>query len=382
MATFKQYTKKDGTKAWQFQAYLGVDEVTGKEVRTTRRGFKSKKEAHITLNKLLIDFEQNGLNKQKNLTFQQVYDLWVVNYEHTVKESTFVKTTEQYRNHILPTFGELKIEKISIAYAQKFANAKSKDFVHFREFISNASRIYDYAITLGYASDNPFKKITIPKRKESIDDEATVNFFTKQELEEFLSVVNKKDNQKMIAFFRTLAFSGMRVGELIALTWEDVNFKDKTIRISKTLARGKNNRLYVEQPKTKNSKRTIPMDQKTLDILKHWRSVQRKEFLISGYNTLKPNQLLFSNERNTFMQLSKPRKWMESIIKQNNLKRITIHGLRHTHASLLLEAESTIKDVQERLGHASIQITMDLYIHITEERKEKTALQFANYLGI
>ena len=122
------------------------------------------------------------------------------------------------------------------------------------------------------------------------------------------------------------------------------------IKINKTLARVKNRGLYVEQPKTKNSKRDIPVDEETMNILKKWRLEQRK--------------------------------WLEVIIKQNNLKRITIHGLRHTHASLLLEAGANIKDVQERLGHSSIQITMDLYIHIIDKRKEKTAAQFAKYIGI
>ncbi|MGM0168998.1 hypothetical protein IGI39_003314 [Enterococcus sp. AZ135] len=379
MATFKSYEKKNGEKAWMFRAYLGKDDATGKEIRTKRYGFKSKKEAQLALNKLKIEFEKDGLQKDIVITFQEAYDLWEVSYKNTVKESTYCKTKEMFELHILPVFKDYKVNKIPVSKAQSFANSKVTELVNYRKTISDASRIVKFAISLGYAEGNPFEKITMPKRKKALDDESIANFFTKQELEDFLAAVNKNGKQKMIAFFRTLAFSGMRVGELIALTWEDVNFKDKTIRISKTLTRGENNRLYVEQPKTKNSKRTIPMDQKTLDILKHWRSVQRKEFLISGYNTLKPNQLLFSNERNTFMQLSKPRKWMNSIIKQNNLKRITIHGLRHTHATMLLEAGVTVKDVQVRLGHASIQITMDTYLHITDKRTHETVDQLVEY---
>ena len=355
MATFEQYKKKNGEKAWKFQTYLGVDPLTGKQVRTTRRGFKTKKEAQLALTKLQLEYESNGLNKSKELTFQEVYDLWIVNYEQTVKESSFVKTKEQFANHILPAFGALKINKISIDIAQKFANEKVKRFVLYREFINNASRICDYAIKLGYLQDNPFKKITVPKRKVSVHEENTLNFFNKEELEIFLKSVEKK---------------------------KDIDFNDNYIKINKTLARGKNRRLYVEQPKTKNSKRDIPVDDETMNILKKWRLEQRKWLLTLGINTLSKNQLVFSNQKNEYLQLSKPRKWLEVIIKQNNLKRITIHGLRHTHASLLLEAGANIKDVQERLGHSSIQITMDLYIHITDKRKEKTAAQFAKYIGI
>lgn len=382
MATFEQYKKKNGEKLWMFQTYLGVDSLTGKQVRTTRRGFKTKKEAQLELTKVQLEYEKNGLNKSKELTFQEIYDLWIVNYEQTVKESSFVKTKEQFKNHILPAFGTFKINKISIDAAQKFANEKVKDFVLYREFINNASRICDYAIRLGYLQDNPFKKITVPKKKVSVQEEDTLNFFNKEELEVFLEAVEKKKDIRMYSFFRTLAFTGMRAGELLALTWKDIDFKDSYIQINKTLARGKNRRLYVEQPKTKNSKRKIPTDEKTLNILKKWRLEQRRWLLSLGINTLNKNQLVFSNERNEHLQLSKPRKWLEVIIKQNNLKRITIHGLRHTHASLLLESGANIKDVQERLGHASIQITMDLYIHITDKRKEETATQFAKYIDI
>ncbi|HGF7540205.1 TPA: tyrosine-type recombinase/integrase [Enterococcus hirae] len=382
MATFEQYKKKNGEKLWKFQTYLGVDPLTGKQVRTTRRGFKTKKEAQLALTKLQLEYESNGLNKSKELTFQEVYDLWIVNYEQTVKESSFVKTKEQFTNHILPAFGALKINKISIDIAQKFANEKVKKFVLYREFINNASRICDYAIKLGYLQDNPLKKITVPKRKVSVHEEDTLNFFSKEELEIFLKSVEKKKDIRMYSFFRTLSFTGMRVGELLALTWKDIDFNDNYIKINKTLTRGKNRRLYVEQPKTKNSKRDIPVDDETINILKKWRLEQRKWLLTLGINTLSKNQLVFSNQKNEYFQLSKPRKWLEVIIKQNNLKRITVHGLRHTHASLLLEAGANIKDVQERLGHSSIQITMDLYIHITDKRKEKTAAQFAKYIGI
>jgi integrase len=124
------------------------------------------------------------------------------------------------------------------------------------------------------------------------------------------------------------------------------------------------------------------MDGKTMDTLKQWRHSQRKWLLGYGHNTLKPKQLVFSNQDNEFLQLSKPRTWFKKIIRENDLKRITIHGLRHTHASLMLESGSTIKDIQERLGHASVEITSNLYIHITETRKDETAIKFANYVGI
>lgn len=124
------------------------------------------------------------------------------------------------------------------------------------------------------------------------------------------------------------------------------------------------------------------MDDKTLSILKRWQIEQKRFMLLLGHNVGQPKQLIFSNWDNTFIEFSQPRKWKNSIAKEANLPRITIHGFRHTHATMLLEAGATIKDVQMRLGHARIQITMDLYIHITDKRTRETVDQLVKYLDI
>ena len=97
-----------------------------------------------------------------------------------------------------------------------------------------------------------------------------------------------------------------------------------------------------------------------------------------GYNTMNDEQLVFSNIENSFLQVSKPRKWMLQTIQKNNLKEISIHGFRHTHATLLLEAGVSPKVISERLGHSSIQITLDLYSHVTEEMEREVPDIFAN----
>lgn len=379
MATFKQYTKKDGTKLWMFKTYLGTD-ANGKQITTTRRNFNTKKEAQLALSRLKVQFEKGEYNKPKEdrYTFNQVFEIWKNNYELTVKESTFVKVMSQYEFHILPIFGSKFIDDISVIDIQNYANDKVNNFVNYRNLITNISRIFDYAVNIGLIDANPTKRISIPKRKISVGDNKKQNYYTKIELKQFLDLSRKQQPYYIYAFFQLLAYSGCRKGEILGLQWRSVSFKDNHINIMQTLASGKDNRLYLEQPKTKHSKRIVSLDKQTMEVLKHWKKEQRKMMFQLGYNTMNDEQLVFSNIENSFLQVSKPRKWMLQTIHKNNLKEISIHGFRHTHATLLLEAGVSPKVISERLGHSSIQITLDLYSHVTEEMEREVPDIFAN----
>lgn len=372
MATFNQYVKKDGTKLWMFKAYLGIDPNTGKQLKPTKRGFKSKKEAKVALTKLQDDFNSGLLFREEPIdssvpTFKEVFDLWKENYELTVKESTYVKAISQYQVHTLPVFGDKKINEITIPDVQKFVNEKVKSFVKYRDFLTDVSRIFEYAISVELIDTNPAKKVTVPKRKNDVTSEKRINYYTKDELKQFLKLSEEQQPIYIYTFFKLLVSSGCRQGELLGLEWRSVDFTNKCIHITQTLARGINKRLYLETPKTKHSNRVISLDDETLSVLKKWKLAQRKMYLQIGINTFAKNQLVFSNTDNEFLQLSKPRKWMLQTIHKNKLREITIHGFRHTHATLLLEAGVSPKVISERLGHSSIQITLDLYSHVTKK---------------
>lgn len=381
MATIKQYDTKKG-KFWYYKAYLGIDPTTGKQVATTKRGFKTKKEAQLALSRLQVDYEKNGLNKPAaSQTFQEIFDLWKENYKLTVKESTYCKAISQYEVHTLPVFGKKKIDEITVTDIQKFANDKVKTKKKYRDFITDVSRIFEYAIQLGIINDNPTKRIIVPKRKQEVIEERPKNYYTKEELQIFLTCCKEQEPPKIYAFFQLLSASGCRQGELLGLEWRFVDFKEECIYINQTLARGENRRLYIEQPKTKHSKRTVSLDHETMQVLRMWKKEQAASYLQLGINTNKTNQLVFPNVENSFLQLSKPRTWMLRIMKNNDLRVITIHGFRHTHATLLLEAGVPAKTISERLGHTNIQITLDLYSHVTERMDKKVPGVFASIMA-
>lgn len=382
MATIKKYTKKDGTTAYMFDLYLGVDNVTGKKRRTTRRGFNSMKAAKVALNRLEYQVQETGFQKQETYTYNEIYVLWIEQYKNTVKESTLQKTTKLFEHHILPHFDGLRIDKISVAYCQKAINKWFKDgLTSYKILLRYAAKVFKMAENMNIIPADPTAKVTIPVKREKEISTKLPNFYNKEELESFFVGLEKEDNKKNLALFRVLAFTGARVGEILAIEWTDIDFKASTLTINKTLTRGLNNRLMVDVPKTKKSVRTISLDNRTAIVLRSWKSKQAEDYFKLGFNTRNDKQPIFTNSKNEYINSAKVYKDYMRIVKKYNLKKITIHGFRHTHCSLLFEAGASIKEVQDRLGHTDVKTTMNIYAHVTKKAKEETAQKFAEFVN-
>lgn len=384
MAMIKQYQKKNGEKAWYFKTYLGIDPLTGKKRYTTKRGFRTQKEAKIALARLEMNIEKNGLNAsaRKAETFSEIYNLWYEQYKNTVKQSTLFVQKNAIDKHILPRFGTLSLDKITVAYCQKQVNDWFNYYQKYSNLIGLTSRIIDYGIKLGQISTNPMKQVIRPKRSTSIDQVAYHSpFYDKKELEAFLTLLKQQEDIQIYTMFRILSFTGLRKGELQGLRWKDINFEKNILSVNQTLAKNEFGKEIFQTPKTKHSRRTLSLDKKTVSLIKLWKKEQHKRYLKLGINTLEPEQLIFTDINNKHLYLDYLNNFLKTFLRNNNLKKITIHGFRHTHCSLLFEAGASIKEVQERLGHTDIKTTMDIYTHVTEKAKEETADKFAAYLN-
>lgn len=381
----KSYTLKNGDKRYEFPVYLGIDPLTGKQKRTTKRGFKTIKEAELALARIKLDVAKGTYHQKRAETYQEIYELWIKQYEKTVEESTFVKTLAIFKNHILPAMGAYKVEMIHVDVCQKHLDEWASKLKKFRMVKAYAAKVLNFAIKRGFIQTNPFAYVDLPnnisKKALGADEDEAENFYTREQLIEFLSCLERENNYKAYVLFRLLAFSGMRRGEALALTWNDLNFATNELRISKALSLGKDNRLYVKSTKT-GVARTIKMDDKTMNVLKEWKKKQKQDYLKLGFNSMKPKQLVFSNEKNEFLQPTKLRKWIIQVQTKYKLSTITTHGLRHTHCSLLFEAGVGLKEVQVRLGHTDVKTTMDIYTHVTQKAKDEAILKYSSYLDM
>ena len=364
----KKYNTQKGVR-YEFTEYIGINPITGKRIVIHRRGFKTNKEAQSKINQLKYEFDHGIIEQSSSDTFEKVYEQWLPLYEKTVKESTLNRTISAFNLHILPEVGSYRISKITPIQCQKLAQDIAKTNKNYRKNYGYAAMVYDYAIKIGLVNTtNPFRRIIYPKNDTTAKP---TPFMDKDELAILLNCIKETGNAEMFVFFRLLAYSGMRRGEALALTWDDIDFKELTVCINKTVTVGLKGRLYIATPKTKAGNRTIIIDPETGRILKKYYTLQK---------VINIGRLVFPNTKGGIMALSKPLKFLNTVIKKNNLKKITVHSFRHTHCAMLFSAGVSIKAAQERLGHDDYKTTMDIYNHVMDKDRRESVQKFLEYM--
>jgi integrase len=383
MASFQKYETKQG-KLWMFKMDTGVNPLTGKRQMTTRRGYKTKKEAQAAAVKLEQELENGLLINNNNLTYQDVYTQWYSSHSKTIKTSTRKTIESKFKTHILPRFGKLKIKDITKAYCQKMFNEIAEVIASANDIKIQANQVFKYAIKMDIITKNPMEHVIIPKQQnELLSDESEAhdrNYWTKTEIKQYLEISKRELSFRDYVLFHLLIYTGARKGELLALTWDDIDFEATSIRLAKTLFHSEGE-FIIQTPKTAKSKRLISLDGQTLRLLKQWR-IRQKEANMAVMNIIIDNNMVFTRDDGNPMRLAYPNEKLNAVIKKHNLHPITIHGLRHTHASLLFEAGASIKEVQERLGHEDMKTTMNIYTHVTDTIREQTATKFQRYIEL
>lgn len=380
MATFNKYKKK-GKNYYMFKAYLGTDS-SGKRIDTTRRGFTTMKEAKNALRQLQIDFTADSWEAKTNVvTFDDLFHEWFNSYKLSVRKSTSSGRYVIYERLYKNTIGPKRLSSITPAYLQKLVNDLSLKYSYLPTYISMLRMPFRYAYRLGIIQENPFDRVLLPKGRKS-PHEKEINFYNKDQLNYFLDCAKKMTDPRVYYFFRLIAFTGVRKGEAFALTWSDIDFTKNEIRINKTVSNDPlNNRVYVQEPKTKESKRTVSVDLYTMDQLSKWHIDQQKYFFKKGIRINEDKQFLFAAQTdNRINNPTMANRWLQRIYQRFPQKQITVHGFRHTHASLLFEAGASLKEVQTRLGHANSKFTLDVYTHVMKSRTSETGQKFADYM--
>lgn len=385
MANYNKYkSNKDGKWYWEFKEYLGKDEESGKDIKVSRRRgkngkpFSRKREAENEVVRLKLEFKENQNKKKElkdNITFEGMYKKWLKNrYNMTVKSSTLAKTERFFKSYILQEFGNISISKITIIQCdnaiQKWANS---GLTEYKKIINYASRVFEYAVYTGYAHRNPIKSCYIPPQTAA---QPNVKFIDKEDLLEFLEASKGYgEGTKWYTLFRTIAYTGCRKGEVLALEWSDIDWSHKEIAINKTLSKvdhaDKPNEVVLNSSTKNGRSRVVSIDDGTLEVLKKFHEEQNGN-----------SQIVFEAEKSDkYTHPDLINTAMDRIVSRTKISdKITPHMLRHTHASLLFEAGLSIKDVQHRLGHKDATTTINIYTHVSLDRKREAVDVFSKLL--
>jgi integrase len=387
MARIYKKKNKKGI-SWGYRVYVGTDPLTGKDIRKSKEGFLTQKDARLAA----ALFERQIHNKEyiqpSGMLFADLCKDWEKHYSKDAKESS-VRARHIALKKVIEVLGNIPLQKITTkAYQDIIDNLSNQySYNYISSIHSSVSMVFTYATSLKMIKEVPTEGIKLPKKRIKVSDleknsSLSDKFLEKEELEEFLSVTKTEGLEGDLLAFTMLAYTGLRIGEMIALKWEDIDFTNHTLRVIKTYYNPTNNKTKYTllTPKTTGSIRTITLDPILINLLNQHKEEQ--EFTKEKNNLLyKDNNFIFATNEGYPKTIKHLSIRMQRILKRTQIsKQITPHSFRHTHTSLLIEANVHIKEIQERLGHSDIKTTMDIYAHMTKTLKREASDKFSKLM--
>lgn len=371
----KGSVRKRGKK-WYYYFDLGV--VDGKRKRVERVGGNTKKDAEKALREAMSEFDDTGqVINESTMSYCDYLDYWYENYvELNCKDSTKRSYKNIINKHIKTGLGSNKLNNLTPALLQDFFNDlyKQKYSKNTFDIITTITKnSLDYAVNpLKLIKNNPYSYVIKPKFKNTKKEIQTI---TKRQ---FDILLKKFPKGGLYYIPLQIAYhTGMRRGEICALTWNDIDLNKKTIDVNKNMILNMNGEYELTEPKTQSSYRMISIGETLSRILKEHKVYQKEMKLKFGEyyndNNYPMPDMVCTSKNGTFTKHNTLSRIMNTISENELGFSFNFHMLRHTHASMLIQNGVNPKDVQYRLGHSNIRITLDTYAHTSEESRRKVA---------
>lgn len=354
--------KKDKNGKYYFKISFGFDAITGKRQQTTRRGFKTKKEAEIEYTRLKNNYHKGVLIYNESTIFKDFYDTFLSWYKSQVKETTFINRKTIADRHILSYFKNAELKKITALTINNWQETLIKTG-YSKRYIKSIHiflhQIFERAVRLNIINSNPAEIAGNVKAENK-----KVEFWTLDEFNKFQAANPREDLRQQMMYYAIhfLFFTGLRIGEFSALQIKD--FDGHLIDVNKNLIYKTKDDYYFSTLKTKSSYRIIDLDDITVKLLKEWLKLQ--SLFLDKDNI----EFLFTDNYYPLVK-SYFSKFIEKYSKKAGVPRIKVHALRHSHASYLISLGIDILTVSRRLGHASTVETLKTYGHLYPNANEK-----------
>ena len=354
--------KTNDGRSWYFRCYY--TDIHGNRIQKKSKKYYLKGEAEEE-ERNFLSFVSTETVVNYSLMFEFVYNDYFMYKSKKIKSTTVYDLKKKLDKHILAFFKPFKLHSIKINVINQwyvFLSKSATNLPYQNKIIGYLREILTYAKD-NYDFDGKVVAKIINHRIETVDriKASEWNFWTHDDFKKFISSV---DNEFHYTMFSFLYYTGLRIGEMIALCWKDINFERKTIHIYKTYTnRLGNNTHKLVDPKTKNSIRIVDLDDDIINLLKkHYESEKNiydfndDMFIFGNVNPITPT---------TFAR------YLSYYIKKSGVKKITPHGFRHSHVSLLFHLGCDSRDIAARVGD-TIQVIENTYYHMFPEKKSHT----------
>ncbi|MBQ8473142.1 MAG: site-specific integrase [Bacilli bacterium] len=386
MAVYNEKNKNKWTKDGRHYYYkCYYTDMYGNRKQKVSKMFLTSSEAKNAEREFLTTVSKKDIS-DISISFADVYNGWLIYKKSFIKSSTFYSRKLTANKYILSYFKDYKLHSIKINIITKWNNyilgltnigldEKNRIISIMKEILEYAENNYDFDRKV----TSKIIKQKVEKSSDTRDSEK--NFWTYEEFQKFIEVV---DNDVYYLMFNFLYYTGLRFGEFNALNWNDINFERKTISINKTLTtkfekkdfkpmieeankkklkviEGKD--YIITDPKTKNSFRIVNLDDQLIMLLQKHKEIEEK---IYGFNN---NFFIFGNVR--FFAKTTFRRKLEEYINNAKVKKITPHGFRHSHVSLLIYLGCDVYEVAERIGDTPTEVERTYY-HMFPDKKKHT----------
>lgn len=344
------YKRKDNR--WEGRYQVGYKS----DGKTKYRSVYGKTYSEVKEKLLQIQKKSASEIKRTNLTVKALFDEWLLKISSHAKESTLANYRMKINKHLIPYFGGMRYDLLTASLVHDFIQMKLKSglspkyvsdiLIVFKSMTKYASREHGYY--------NPLVNVILPKGRKK----PSVRILESDEQQRLTTYLTRNMDKTALGIFISL-YTGLRIGELCGLKWEDIDFKKRILIVRRTVQRIDNSdengtKLVITAPKSETSARSIPIPDFLINMLKKYQ-LGKDAFVLSG--TSKPVEPRTMQYR------------FASILKKVNLPSVHFHSLRHLFATNCIKLGFDVKSLSEILGHSSVEITLNRYVHSSFEQK-------------
>ena len=344
------------------------------------------KQAEREAQKQAILFEEKCLRGQvtANVKFEEFAEQWFEEYARLNLRKSSFERMRQVTQRVYPAFGHLRLDRITGRQIQQFINElvlngknmqtgkplSRKTAVHHLSFISD---VFSYAVRMDIVSDNPCRKVYVPKggKKEK-------EIYSIEEIEQLFKLLENAP-LKYRTFITLAVYTGFRRGELMGLEWKDIDFESGVVSVRRTSNYTVKTGIYTDTTKTKSSQRSMKLPQLVLDILKMHKAKQDSERQKLGTKWFDCDRLFVTADGHP-MHNNTTYTWLKKFCEKNNFPFRDIHSLRHFYASALINEGIDVATVSSALGHSAISTTTSIYLHAFRDANARASEAIANVL--